>query len=215
MGAAYAAVVLERQLRFEDALVDASWHADLSVPSLTVGTETFTAWLLGSAADEANTWLWGWGNDAFGAQHPAVAPTLPLRELGSRHNVAELSAPMIDLRAVPDPGLGAAEALAVVGAGLLGGHAYYRGKYDGGTAYLLVVTQQGAGAAVNPGELRELLLTAVRAFPADPRLTVETYIAHHRLRARRTESGVVAQLPDGSTFEAVFDQAGRLVDVRP
>lgn len=214
MGAAYAAVVLGRQVEFENQLEDGNWHADLSVPSLTVGPDTYTAWLLGSAATETNSWLWGWGNEAFGIDHPAVAPTVALRDLGQQYNVPELSTAALDLASVPDPGLGAAEALAVVGAGLLGGLAYHRAAYDGGTAYLLVVDPEATVSSIPAETLPQLLLTAVQAFPADNWLTVQTFIGHHRLPARRTTEGVAARLPDGGSFEAVFDGEQHLVDVR-
>lgn len=214
MAAAYAAVVAERQLAFDELVGPVPWSADLSVPSLTLGDRTFTAALLGSAADEDQSWLWSWANPAFGENHPAAAAIVQLRTLGERFDVPELTKPKLPLSSISDSGMGPAHTLAVAGAGVLGAGAYYAGGYDGGSAFLLITDPSLHAPAFDASKVPGIIGAAVQAFPHDHRLTIETYLGHHKLPTERLKNGLLAYIPDnGGILAFTFDEHDRLIDM--
>lgn len=230
MAAAYAAVVAEKQLAFDELVgtpldgASAGWSADLDAPSLQIGGHTFTAALLGSAAEHDGTWLWGWANPAFGPGHPATRATSELRRIGAEFDVPELTRESLPLSSVSDSGLhaagpgggtlGPAHTLAVVATGVLGARAYYAGAYEGGAAFLAVTDDRLAAPVIDPSRVPEIIGLAIEAFPHHHRLTVETYLGHHGLTAERLKDGLIAHMPDDRGIVAfAFDAHDRLINL--
>lgn len=214
MAAAYAAVVLERQLHLNDILADAPWSADLDAGELTVGERTMSIAMLGSSTDAGDIWEWAWDSPSYGPRHPAVEPTCKLIEIGARFDVPELSTGRIRLSGLYDAGSGGGHTLAFAACGLLGAPAYYAAPYDGGSAWLLVTDPGVRSSGLRGAEALSLIRRATRMFPHDNRLTVETYLGAHGLSAVSDGDRVIAELP-GQTACFDFDEAGRLVDITP
>ena len=209
LGAAFAAVVLHQQETLADFLPRAEWSADLTAREYLTGGVTVRVSLLGSYAERERTWLWGWANPQFGPQHAAVAPTLPVRELGERLGVSELVTQEVDLTWYDGPAAHGGEPIAMVAVGLLGGGGYIGARYDGGSAYLHVDDPQVPKATWDPEQLSRLILGSVALFPDDHQLTVARYLSHHGVAYRRTPEAIEAFLPDGGIGRASFDAAGR------
>lgn len=209
LGAALGAVVLQQQETLAEYLPREDWTADLTARTYTSGGVTVRVSLLGSYAAEENTWLWGWANPQFGTAHPAVLPTLAIRELGERLSIPEFTTPEIDLSWYRGPAGHGGELVAVVAGGVLGGGGYIGAGYDGGSAYLHVDDPQVPRAGWDPVTVPRLVTNAIGLFPHDPHLTVARFLSHHHVPYRHTEDGgrraTEALLPGGGTATARFE----------
>lgn len=211
IGAALGAVVLQQQETLAEFLPREDWNADLTARTYTSGGVTVRVSLLGSYAEQEGTWLWGWANPQFGEAHPAVAPTLAIRELGTLLGAPELTTPEVDLSWYDGPAAHGGELIAVVAAGLLGGAGYIGAGYDGGSAYLHVDDPQVPRAAWDPVPVPRLIGNAVTLFPGNPHLTVARLLSHHRLPYRQSTRAIETGSPGGGSAAARFDGAGRFV----
>ncbi|MCD0450829.1 hypothetical protein LO762_16750 [Actinocorallia sp. API 0066] len=207
LGAAQSALVLARQETLAAHLPRADWSADLNGRTYTSGGVTVRVGLLGSYAARERTWLWGWANAQFGPTHPAVAPTLAVREAGERLGVPEFTVPELDLSWFE--GDNAGHLVAIAAAGVLGGSGYIGAGYEGGSAYLHVDDPQVPPTSFDAASVPSLIDKAVALFPADPQLTLTRLLAHHRVPYRRAGTGVEARLPGGRTAVADFSGTPR------
>lgn len=212
IAAAYAAVVVERQLQLESQVELGEWGADLDRCELTLGRRALRMQLLASSDDRAGTWQWSWDSTRYGPQHPAAQAATALVDIGREFDVPELATGTIRLSGVYDAGHGPGHTIAFAACGLLAADAYYPAPYDGGTAWLLIDDDHLAPPRPAAGEAVRLIAAATTMFPHQGRLTVETYLGVHGLPASERGNQLIAQLPDGPvTF--TFDDLDRVVSV--
>ncbi|MGH3389983.1 MAG: DUF6882 domain-containing protein [Actinomadura sp.] len=209
LGAALGAVVLRQQEVLSEVLPREDWNADLTARTYTSGGVTVRVSLLGSYAEQERTWLWGWANTQFGPDHPAVVPTLAIRELGERLGVPELTTPEIDLSRYDGPAGHGGELISVVATGLLGGGGYIGAGYPGGSAYLHVDDPRVPQAGWDPISAPRLIVNAISLFPGEHRLTVARFLSHHRIPYRETAGTIEARPPGAGSAQATFDETGR------
>jgi uncharacterized protein DUF6882 len=209
LGAALAAVVLQQQETLAEFLPREDWNADLTARSYTSGGVRVRVSLLGSYAVREQTWLWGWANPQFGDDHPAVEPTLVVREAGQRLGIPEFTTPEVDLSWYEGPAGHGGELIAVAAAGVLGGGGYIGAGYDGGSAYLHVDDPQVPAAGWDPIPVPRLLGNAISLFPRDHRLTLARLLSHHRIPYTENPAAIEARPPGGSSALAAFDGNGR------
>ncbi|WP_433324956.1 DUF6882 domain-containing protein [Spirillospora sp. CA-294931] len=212
LGAALAAVVLQQQETLAEFLPREDWSADLTSRTYTSGGVTVRVSLLGSYAARERTWLWGWANPQFGDDHPAVLPTLGIRDLGERLDIPEFTTPEVDLSWYEGPAGHGGELMAMAAGGTLGGGGYIGAGYDGGSAYLHVDDPQAPPAVWDPIPVPRLLVNAVSLFPHDHRLTLARLLSHHRVPYRETGGRTEVHLPGGGRARAVYDGLGRFID---
>jgi hypothetical protein len=210
LGAAYAAVAAQQQEVLTDFLPATDWTTDLTAGTYTRGDVTLHVALIGSFAEKDRGWLWGWANPQFGPEHPAV---LNPRPMGSRLGVPEMTSPELDLAWYEGPAGNGGDLVAMVTACLLGLNGTIPGRYDGGVAYFAVRDPAVPTAGWDPVTAPRLITGGVSLFPTDPRLTVMRFFSHHRLPYRQSETSITANLPDGGTCVAEFDERDRLTDL--
>lgn len=209
LGAALGAVVLRQQEALSEVLPREDWNADLTARTYTSGGVTVRVSLLGSYAEQERTWLWGWANTQFGPDHPAVVPTLAIREVGERLGIPELTMPEIDLSRYDGPAGHGGELIAVGATGLLGGGGYIGAGYPGGSAYLHVDDPRVPQAGWDPIAVPRLIVNAISLFPSDHRLTVARFLSHHQVPYRETPAAIEAWPPGSGPARATFDETGR------
>ncbi|KOV30479.1 hypothetical protein ADK60_16580 [Streptomyces sp. XY431] len=192
------------------------WSADLDECRYESGGRTLRVGLLGSYDTDEQTWLWGWANPGLrgGA---VVAAGERIAEFGRRHGVAELVQEGVDLAGFIDP-RHAAEALAFLGAAVLGAPGYLGQEAGPGSrVYFVPQDPQLRPAGFDPVAMPRHLLTGAQLFARSPRRVVEGWFALHGVQVREEADRTTAQLPGGGTAVVSFDELGRIsgVDVGP
>lgn len=202
LGAAYAAIAAQQQEALSDFLPDVNWSADLTTGAYTQGDVTLRVRLLGSFAEESRSWLWGWANPQFGADHPAVVNPGPI---GERLAVPELTTPELDLSRYEGAARSGGDLVAMTTTGLLRAPGAIPGRYEGGVAYFVIDDPAAPVPGWDPLTAPRMITNGLSLFPADHRLTVARYFSHHRLPYRETETCIAATLPGGGSCTAEFD----------
>jgi hypothetical protein len=129
----YIAVSFGKQLHLAELVGSSNWHFDLSSGLLSFGNEyRWQVQVLGSEAEESQTWLWAWANEASGIPTALLGSALTLRMLGESHGIAELVEPEVPFGEVNG------HLLAMIGSGVCRADAYYRCPYQGGAAFVLI-----------------------------------------------------------------------------
>ncbi|MBE1535311.1 DUF6882 domain-containing protein [Actinomadura algeriensis] len=210
LGAALAAVVLQRQEALAEFLPREDWSADLTARAYTSGGVTVRVSLLGSYAVHERTWLWGWANPQFGEAHPAVVPTRIIRAVGERLGITEFTTPEVDLSWYEGPAGHGGELIAMAAGGVLRGSGYIGAGYDGGSAYLHVDDPQVPAPSFDPVPAPRLLTDAASLFPHEPRLTLAGFLSEHRVGYRQSDMETEVMAP-GARARVVFDGLGRFV----
>ncbi|CAL9566378.1 DUF6882 domain-containing protein [Streptomyces sp. enrichment culture] len=210
----HAAWGMEQLEAFTGFMPSGPWTADLGACVYRQGGLDLRVGLLGSFDQSDGSWLWAWANPGFAGTR-VVAAAEALRRFGEERGVPELARETVDLSGFDDPGM-AVERLAFGAMGLLGAAGYIGVQAGPATrAYLVPDDPQVPFKAPDPVTLPRVLLTAVGAVPgADPRAVVAGYFARHGLQPRPAgHGGLGAGLPNGSSVEVAFDEAGRIARV--
>ena len=126
------AIGIDKQLYLAKLFGAADWRFDLSSGLLTLGEYRWHVQLLGTEADEGQTWLWAWANEQSGIPTALLGSALTLRMLGEAQNIPELAEAEVLLGEVNG------HVLAIIASGVCRADAYYRCPYEGGAAYLLI-----------------------------------------------------------------------------
>ncbi|GAA2097118.1 DUF6882 domain-containing protein [Brevibacterium salitolerans] len=152
------------------------------------------------------TWHWGWTNDS-GFPDPVVALSHRVREYGTAHGIAELTAEELPLDADALPTRLTLAAKLVTGA-----WAHYPAQAGGGTTVWVLVDD--ARLALGEPELKKVVRAIASGITdmeiSDHRAALESYF---RLRGLRTvalpEDGIRLLCADGSA-DITFDEQGRI-----
>lgn len=201
----------DRQLLLTDIIGDLPWTYDLHSGILSFGDQFhWQAEFLGTESEETNTWLWAWANDASNIPAQQQAASLKLRALGEEHSIAEFIEPTVPLEHAD----GHAFASIAVGEGL--GKAYYRGPYEGGAVFLLIVEKQ------MPWQVEHDLQRISTLFPQiiseleikNHQLALQNYLNHYGLKPERTENTLIVREQGQRIFRASFDEFHRLQELK-
>lgn len=210
-----AAAAIQQQDLFNEVVGPDPLQADLDARTLTGERgQLGGVSLLGSFSELDQTWLWGWANPGFGADAPAVAPTVAIREFGGQHGISEFTTDSPDLSGFPQPAQ-AAITLAITAGAVLGGRGVWSTAINEGRGhvYLHVADEQLPLAGFDAIATPRLLMTAVSVFPSDHRQVVRGYFQNFGLPYDEGPDAIRATAPNGSVVLASFDDLGRIGNV--
>ena len=195
-----------RQVEFGRFLDGRSWAVDIDTGLATFGGDlTFPIQLLGSEADEENTWLWAWANVDSELPGQLLQLVTWVREYGREHEISELIVDSLSLAKIQG------HDLAMVCGGLAGGLPYYRGSYAGGALFFAVERPPSEVVAPLPPERIPTVLSEVLArFELDHRIAVENFLSQQGYQVVDHGSQLTGTRPDGSSCHMEFDDVGRL-----
>jgi hypothetical protein len=126
----YLAASFDKQLYLANLIGEADWHLDMAAGLLSFGDRhRWHVQLLGTEANESQTWLWAWANEASGIPTQLLGSALTLRMLGEAQGIPELAEAEVPLNEVNG------HVLAMIGSGVCRADAYYRCPYEGGAAF--------------------------------------------------------------------------------
>ncbi len=181
-----------------------AWNVDLETGQLTfTGGGTYGVELLGTAADDDQSFRWAWAN-------PSVAPgrfglAAAVREFGAEHEVHPLD---LDQFVAPAP---LPLALLCVGLALSGAGAGFTPKTDRGNACFLVLLPE----PFPPPDLAQLttsISAVIATFAVPHRLVVEGAGEAWEWAVEPGPDALVLLHPEGPLL-IMFDDAGRIAEM--
>jgi hypothetical protein len=201
--AKYFGAALARQHALADLIGDNDWNLSLDTGTLSFGPDlAFPAQLLGTESEHSGTWLWAWANERIEPAPGMLDAALKLRAYGERHNVPELTTPHQTLDDVDG------FKLAMVGVGLCGADACYRGPYDGGAVLVLMTGTPLAGPLRTPKLRRMSIITEIsRVGFANPKAAIQAYLEQEG-EPVKSHPNDAFEIPGGPTLR--FDAQGRV-----
>lgn len=198
----------DRQLGLAELVGDRDWQLDQDRGMLRFGRDIeLPVQVLGSVSYASGTWLWAWAN-------PSVRPELTaltgeLRRMGEERGIPLLTEPQLDAEAV-----GGGLMLAIVAVGLVDADAAYRCPHAAGEV-LVAVQAPGVRSRELDAESRVPLVLGrcVEAIPIPIRRTgVVAYLRGLGLEVTEDAAGV--HVGDGSRTAILFDELGRMTEIR-
>lgn len=147
------AASLTRQLAFGDFLGDRQWAMDIPTGIAFFGDDLkYHIQLLETQSDLDDTWMWSWANEQSNLPTSLLASAEFIRGYRQEKGIPEFTDAHFSLNDV------SGHMLAMVCSELCGRHCYYRGPYDGGALFFLVIdTPSELTAKCSPrGRLRSL-----------------------------------------------------------
>lgn len=201
----YAGVAHARQLAFADFLGKSNWQVDIERGSASFGPgKAFPIQLIGSEARNDNSWLWAWANPQPFIPASVLRTGNQLREMGKRYAIRELTDPGFPLKGVTG------HSLAMVASGYHGKAAYYRGPYDGGALYFLVLNLPESIFAPMPSPRVMTVLGSLLMEPGmNNRPTVEAFLASQGFTLTPNGDSIVATR-EADRCTVPFDSEGRM-----
>lgn len=129
IGSAFA-----KQLAMADFLGDRNWGVILSEGRATFGDDlSFPIQLLGTEAEGDSSWLWAWANEASNLPPALLEASEELRRLGEDDGIQEFVEPCFSLE------LADGHLISMIASGMNPDCCYYRGPYDGGALFFLIL----------------------------------------------------------------------------
>lgn len=206
----HVVMAFEKQQALSDEIGEADWQFSLSNGTITFGeSKTFPIQILGTEADNVQTWLWGWANEESHIPAPLLACANELKAWGERESITEFTTPEIGLDQVDG------RALATIAAGICAADAFYRAPYDGGALFVLLdAPALRARRPTTAVGLMNTFLQFITQVPANHRAAFAAYLTTKGGTLTPTADGLDGTLPGGDTLRATFDAEDRLTHIR-
>lgn len=203
-----AGAAMARQMAFADFLGERSWAVDLTAGTVTFGEDlTYPIQLIGTESYVNDTWLWAWSNPSA-LPPPLLETALQLREYGQQQQIPELTNSTYALDVADG------HRLTMVASGLVRKTVYYRGPYENGALYFLILGLPADVFAPVPVERACTVISQViDAFELDHRRLVETFLHEQGFALSTVGDGLHAVRDDSSSLDLVFDTAGRITEI--
>ncbi len=217
----HVGTAFDRQLRLADFLrrkaPGAGWEYDTATATLAFGPVRFEAPVIGSHAENNNSWLWAWANRHLRLTLTNRALGDVVRGMATRLGLHAINAPGFALEPLLGPLLTehAAHVLGIVVSRELGYDAYYTAPYEGGRATVLIRDDRLRFTERDP--LRRVLVAfpqVISALPvSDHRAALAAYARDSGLTATE-EAGRLRIASGRNELTATFDARGRLANLQ-
>ena len=200
-----------KQLNFADLLGNRNWGVDLQKGTATFGDDLeFPLQLLGSEADNVQSWLWAWANEASNFPPGLLGSCENLRALGEQANIPELKEQVFKTEVADG------HTLSLIASGLHSDSCYYRGPYGSGeSAGALFFLLNNLPPAVTEQSPPERILTAVNQvismFDVDHRSMIKGLLASQHYQITETDNQISSDSNRGH-LAFTFNETGQLVN---
>lgn len=203
-----AGAAMARQMAFADFLSDRSWNVDLAAGTVTFGEElTYPIQLIGTESYANNTWLWAWSNPSQ-IPPPLLETARQLREYGEQQRIPELTNSTFSLEVADG------HRLAMLASGLVRKTVYYRGPYENGALFFLILGLPPEIFAPVPVERACTVMSQIiDIFEVDHRRLAETFLHEQGFALSTTGGGLHAVRDDSSSLDMTFDTEGRIIEI--
>lgn len=205
--ASLVAASLDKQLYLAELVGEEDWYLDLATGVLSFGDRfAWHAQLLGTEAEETQTWLWAWANEASNVPPSLLQAALQMKAVGEEQQIPELTTPMFSLDGIDG------HFLAMIASGVCQANAYYRCPYDGGAAFLLI--QDENFPEYNESPLQRIASVFPQAIATidipNHKLAFGGYLEHYGLVGEVEGDTLIVKDNSEAVLTAAFDDQDRL-----
>ena len=206
----FAMATFERQLVLLDRLGDDhDWDLSLKQGKVRfTGQNEWGLQLLGTRADEDDTWRWAWATKSTPVAKEALEAVKKVRQVGRKRQVPELIEEEYPLDAVDLD----AHTVAIAATGIAELPCYYRFPYPGGALFAALVTDDIVLGPAEPRRIAHVIREVTSRIGVEPRTAIETYLMDRGAKVERERLRVVGRWGNAA-LEVGFDEDGRLVSV--
>ena len=206
----------DKQLHLSELVEGLHWHFDLPTGLLSFGDRfAWHAQLLGTEAEETQTWLWAWANEASNIPPSLLQAAVKMKALGEEQQIPELATPMFPLDGIDG------HFLAMIASGVCKADAYYRCPYDGGAAFVLIKDENFQKNNEQPLQrIASVFPQAIASIEiSNHRDALAGYLEHYGLSGEVEGDSLVVKENGEAVLTATFDGQNRLakleVSIRP
>jgi uncharacterized protein DUF6882 len=203
----HVAASFDKQRHLAEFVGELNWHFDVTSGLLSFGEQCrWQVQILGTEADDSQTWLWAWANEESGIPTGLLGSALVLRMLGEAQGIPELAEPEVLLSEVNG------HILAMIGSGVCRADAYYRCPYDGGAAFVLIKDENFPRCTEPPlAHIASVFPQAIASLDIpDHKLALTGYLEYYGLAFEEVETQVVVKEESEPVLTASFDELNRL-----
>ncbi len=206
----YALISLEKQEKFVKLVGEHTRELDLDSGMIRFNTElVFPFQVLGTESDNTLTWLWAWSEEQTEIQETLLKSSRALKTWGEREGVHEFVVPAVDLDKTDG------RVVSLIAAEVCKASCYYRDPYEGGALYVLIFSraiddQQPFDFFGLSRRFSELL----SLYDINHKNVLVSYFRMKGLPIAEKDRFVEAELANGETLKAEFDEGGRLKSFR-
>ena len=199
-----------KELHLAELVSHSNWHFNMASGLLSFGGEyDWRVQILGTEADNSQTWLWAWANEASGIPISLLGSALTLRMLGEANGIPELAESEVPLGEVNG------HILAMIASGVCRADAYYRCPYEGGAAFLLIKDENFPRCTEHPlARIASVFPQAISSLDiSDHRLAFLGYLEYYGLVFEEEGNRIVVEEEGEQVLTAAFDELNRLTNL--
>lgn len=203
----YAMLGFERELLLVEQLGDdPEWSLSLEDGTATIGGRTYGVQLLGTRADETNSWRWAWADKGAPVPAKVLEAAKKVKATGRKRECPELLEAELPFDALEelDP-----HQLSLVATGIAELPAYYRFPYAGGALFAALEIPDFRLPPASARRIAHVVREVVSRMDLDDRIAFDGYMVARGAKLAKRGEQFRASFADG-TIVAEFDAHGRL-----
>lgn len=207
----YGALSFEKQLALGDLIGDRNWQVEMSRGTIMFGNDLeFPIQILGTEAEDAQTWLWAWANYESDIPPALLKCSNAMQHLGTSEQIVELTTPEVSLQKADG------HTLSMIASGVCNASAYYRGPYQGGAVFMLIDAPSLAltvpPAPTGIPRMITSFMQFISAVPVNHKRAFAAYASARGLAVSTLDGGLSAGVGN-SRLDASFDSLDRLTNM--
>lgn len=185
----YAGLGMARQLALADVIEDRNWAVDLKQCQARFGNDLrFSIQLLGTQSESSGNWMWSWANKQSNLSPEITQYATTLKAWGDQHQIPEFSDEIVS----GDDADG--HMLSTLVSGMHGKCCYYRGPYDGGALFFLIVDPPES--VTRPSALVRIptvIMQTISTWELEHRVAAESYLKAEGFQLQNRGTDCLAQ----------------------
>ncbi|WP_295615892.1 DUF6882 domain-containing protein [Chamaesiphon sp. GL140_3_metabinner_50] len=197
-----------RQLQFGQFIGDRNFNVNIKQGVVTFGGDLqYPIQLLGTEAEEDNSWLWAWANEGSNFSVNILQSCVALRNFGDRHNIEEFTNRSFSLDVADG------HSIALAASGLNDNCCYYRAPYSGGALFFLVLNVPNeVFPYVDAAQAIEVITDVISNIDVDHWIMCESFLNSQGFTIELSEEKINA-IHNNDTIKIMFDSQKRISEI--
>ena len=201
----YAGTAFAKKLAFSEYLGGRDWTLDTDEGMVTFGDDlSFPVQILGTHSVKDNSWLWAWANSESDLPDSILTTSLEMKGYGEINNVQEFSQDHYALDCD-------AAQLAMICSGMTNCY-YYRGDYEGGSVYFLVINTPEVPTVIDDDRIIQVFVEVLELYDINPVLFAKSFFSQQGFTLQEEDKTYTASR-NGSDIVVYFDEQGLITEV--